>query len=171
MYIAEVAPHLVTSCRRLDERTEAGTAAMVWFPTQFRRLISPRGTTTLDSGQAIVLQALANRDPKYKTSCVICNILCPVHILATGHAVVKFVETLRFLLVSVEFVYCDDPFGRTMVLGSTQPLTEKNSRNIFWGVRKADAWGWQPYHLLVPIVLKSGRFILLEPTGPLNLSN
>jgi len=65
MYIAEVAAHLVTSYRCLDEGTEAGTAAVVWFPTQFRRFISPRGTTTLDSGQAIVLQALANRDPKY----------------------------------------------------------------------------------------------------------
>jgi hypothetical protein len=26
-----------------------------------------------------------------------------------------------------------NPFGRTMVLGSTQPLTEMSTRNISWG--------------------------------------
>ena len=139
MNMAAVATHLVTSYRCLEERTEAGTAAMVWLPTQFRRFISPRGTTTLDSGQAIVLQALSNRDPKYQTSCVICNTLCPVYTLVKGHAVVRFVETLRFPLASVDFLYWHDPFSRTMVLGSNQHLTGKNSRSIFCGVRKAGA--------------------------------
>jgi hypothetical protein len=39
-----------------------------------------------------------------------------------------------------------------MALGSTQPLTEMSTRNISWGVNAAGAWGWQPYHLHVPIV-------------------
>jgi hypothetical protein len=30
-------------------------------------------------------------------------------------------------------------FGRTMALGSTQPLTEMNTRNISWGVKAAGA--------------------------------
>jgi hypothetical protein len=46
----------------------------------------------------------------------------------------------------------DNPFCRTLVLGSTQPLTEISTRNISWGIKAADAWGWQSYHLHVPIV-------------------
>jgi len=34
-----------------------------------------------------------------------------------------------------------NPSGRTVVLGSTQPLTEMNIRNISWGVKAAGAWG------------------------------
>jgi len=40
-----------------------------------------------------------------------------------------------------------NPSGRTMAVGSTQPLTEISIRNISWGVKAAGAWGWQPYHL------------------------
>ena len=58
-----------------------------------------------------------------------------------------------------------DPSGRTVALRSTQPLTEMSTRNIFWGVKAADAQGCQPYHLHVPIVLKSGSLKLLEPSG------
>jgi hypothetical protein len=58
-----------------------------------------------------------------------------------------------------------------MALGLTQPLTEMSTRNIFWGVKAARAWGWQPYLLHVPIVLKSGSLILLEPSGPVQACN
>jgi hypothetical protein len=58
-----------------------------------------------------------------------------------------------------------NPSGCTMALGSTQPLTEMSSRNISWGVEAAGAKGWQPYHLQVPTVLKSGSLNLLEPSG------
>jgi len=56
--------------------------------------------------------------------------------------------------------------GRTMALGSTQPLTEGSTRNISWWIKAACAWGWQLYHLRVPIVLKCGSPNLLEPSGP-----
>jgi len=36
----------------------------------------------------------------------------------------------------------------------------------FLGVKAAGAYDWQPYHLHVPIVLKSGSLNLLEPSGP-----
>jgi hypothetical protein len=36
------------------------------------------------------------------------------------------------------------------------------------GVKAAGALDWQPYHLHVPIVLKSGSLNLLEPLGPVN---
>ena len=61
--------------------------------------------------------------------------------------------------------------GRTMALGLTQPLTEMSTRNISWEVRAAGAYGWQPYHLHVVIVLKSGSLKLLEPTGPVQACN
>jgi hypothetical protein len=35
-------------------------------------------------------------------------------------------------------------------------------QEYFLGVKAAGAWGWQPYHLHVPIVLKSGILNLLE---------
>jgi len=51
--------------------------------------------------------------------------------------------------------------GRTMALGLTQPLT--GVTGIFPG--------WQPYHLNMPTVLKSGRLNLLDPSEPVQDSN
>ena len=63
--------------------------------------------------------------------------------------------------------YWHNPSGHAMALGSTQPLTETSTRYISWGgVRVAGAYGWQPYHLHVPTVLKYGSLNLLEPSGP-----
>jgi hypothetical protein len=39
------------------------------------------------------------------------------------------------------------------------------------GVKAAGAYGWQPYHLHVPTVLKSGSLNLLEPSGPVQAYN
>jgi hypothetical protein len=39
-------------------------------------------------------------------------------------------------------------------------------QECFLGVKAAGAQGWQPYHLNVLIVLKSGSLNLLEPSGP-----
>ena len=39
------------------------------------------------------------------------------------------------------------------------------------GVKAAGAWGWQTYHLHVPIVLKSGSLNLLEPARPVQACN
>jgi len=64
-----------------------------------------------------------------------------------------------------------NPSGRTMALGLTQPLTEMSTRNISLGVKAADAQGWQPYHLRVPIVLKYGSLNFLEPSGPVQACN
>jgi len=59
-----------------------------------------------------------------------------------------------------------NPAGRTMALGLTQPLTEMSTRNISWRVKAAGAYDWQPYHLHVPMFLKSGSLNLLESSGP-----
>jgi hypothetical protein len=61
------------------------------------------------------------------------------------------------------------PSGRNMVLGSTQPLTEMCTSNNSWGVKVGGAYGWQPYHLLVPTVLKSGSRNFLEPSWSLQV--
>ena len=53
-----------------------------------------------------------------------------------------------------------------MTLGLTHPLTEMSTRNICWEVKAASAYGWQLYHLYVPVVLKSGSLNLLETSGP-----
>jgi hypothetical protein len=44
--------------------------------------------------------------------------------------------------------------------------SSRSTRNISWVVKADGAWGSQPYHLHVPIVLKSGSLSLLEPSGP-----
>jgi hypothetical protein len=44
-----------------------------------------------------------------------------------------------------------NPFGRTMALESTQPLTEMRMRDISWGVKEAGVYGWR-YHLHMPIL-------------------
>ena len=46
-----------------------------------------------------------------------------------------------------------------------------STTNISWGVKAVGALGWQPYHLHVPIVLKSGSLNLLEPSGPIQACN
>ena len=58
-----------------------------------------------------------------------------------------------------------NPSDCTMALGLTQSLTEMCTRNISWKVKAAGAYGWQPYHLYVLIVLKSGSLNLLETSG------
>jgi len=58
-----------------------------------------------------------------------------------------------------------------MVMGLTQPVTEMSTRNISWEVKATGAYGWQPYHLHVPTVLKSGSLNLLETSGPVQTCN
>jgi hypothetical protein len=67
--------------------------------------------------------------------------------------------------------YLHKPSGRTVTLGLIQPLTETSNSNICWGIKAAVAWGWQPYHLLVPIVLKCENLNLLETSGTVQACN
>jgi len=77
----------------------------------------------------------------------------------------------RFPMVSLKFfVYIILPaalwpWGWFSLL---QPLLP---RNISWGVKATGAQGWKPYHLHVPIVLKSGNLNLLEPSGTAQACN
>jgi hypothetical protein len=58
-----------------------------------------------------------------------------------------------------------------MALGLPQPLTEMSTRNNSWGVKAAGAYGWQPYRLHVPNVLKYETLNLLEHSGPVQACN
>ena len=51
------------------------------------------------------------------------------------------------------------------------PLTEMSTRDISCGVKAAGVYGWQPYHLHVPNVLKSGSLNFVEPSGTVQACN
>ena len=63
-----------------------------------------------------------------------------------------------------------NPSGRTMALGSTQPLTEMSTRCISWG-----KGGLCVRLTILPpscaVVMKSGNLNFLEPSGPLQACN
>ena len=44
-------------------------------------------------------------------------------------------------------------------------------QEYFLGVKAAGAYGLQPYHIHVPIALKSGNLNLQEPFGPVQACN
>ena len=58
-----------------------------------------------------------------------------------------------------------NPPDRTMTLGSTQPLTENEYQENFLGVNAAGAYGWQPYHLPVPLSWNLGTLTSWYPLG------
>jgi hypothetical protein len=70
-----------------------------------------------------------------------------------GHGVAQLVKALRYKPECRGF---DSQWCRTVALGLTQHLTEMSTKSAFWGIKAAGVQGWQSYHLLVPIVLKSG---------------
>jgi hypothetical protein len=79
--------------------------------------------------------------------------------------------TIRKVAVSiphgvVEIFHWHNTSGRTISMGSTQPLKEMSTRNIFCGIKSARALGWQHYHFRVPTVMKSGRHNLQEESQP-----
>jgi hypothetical protein len=61
--------------------------------------------------------------------------------------------------------------GRTMALQLNSSPKTNEYQEYFLGVKAAGVYGWQPYHLHVPIVLKSGSLSLLEPSGPVQACN
>jgi hypothetical protein len=71
-----------------------------------------------------------------------------IRCLYEGAAVAQLVEALRYKLKGREFepqwcqwifFHSHNPSGRTMALGSAQPLTEMSTRDISWGINAAGA--------------------------------
>jgi hypothetical protein len=65
--------------------------------------------------------------------------------MKVGHAVAKLVEALSLKIAGtipdgvIGNFLRHNPSGRTMALGSTQPLTEMSTSNISWGVKAVGA--------------------------------
>jgi len=56
--------------------------------------------------------------------------------------------------------------GRTQAQKHVRDARDFNNIETRAVIKTAGSQGWQPYHLHVPIVLKSGSLNLLEPSGP-----
>ena len=63
-----------------------------------------------------------------------------------------------------------NPCDLTMALGSTQPLTEMNTRSIFWG-KGGRCVRLTTLPLSCAVVMKSGNLNFVEPSGPLQACN
>jgi hypothetical protein len=70
----------------------------------------------------------------------------------------------------IGILHSHSPSGCTMALALTRSLTETSTRNISWG-KGGQCIRLTTLHLHVPIVLKSGSLIFLEPSGPVQASN
>ena len=75
-----------------------------------------------------------------------------------------------FPMVSLEF-FIDIILRRHHGPGVDSASNRNEYQEYFPGVKAAGAYGWHPYHLHVPIVLKSGSPNLLEPSGPVQACN
>jgi len=71
--------------------------------------------------------------------------------------------SLEFLLTKSFLPHCGP--------GVDSASNRNEYQDYFLGVKAAGEYGWQPYHLHVPIVLKSGSFNLLETSGPVQVCN
>jgi hypothetical protein len=84
---------------------------------------------------------------------------------ATSHQTVNFLrEDIKFHL---PLCFINIYKGQS-ILCSVQTIAASNRneyQEYFLGVKAVGAYGWQPYHLHVPIVLKSGSLTFLEPSG------
>ena len=76
----------------------------------------------------------------------------------------------QFLMVSLNF-FIDIILPAALWSWVWLSSNRNEYQECFLGVKAAGAYGWQPYHLLVPIVLKSGSLNLLEPSGPVQACN
>ena len=63
-------------------------------------------------------------------------------------------------------------WGRSDYGPGVDSASKRNEyQEYFLGVKVAGAYGWQPYHLHVPIVLKSVSLNLVEPSVPIQVCN
>ena len=95
------------------------------------------------------------------------------YVVLSGHAVAQLVEELRYKPEGrgFDFRWCHWNFSLTQFFrphygpGVDSASNKNEYQEYFLGVKAAGAYGWQPYHFHVPIVLKSGSPILLERSG------
>jgi len=74
-------------------------------------------------------------------------------------------------MVSLDFFLLTESFQPHYGPGVDSASNRNEYQECFLEVKAAGAYGWHPYHLRVPIVLKSGSLNLLEPSGPVQACN
>ena len=77
---------------------------------------------------------------------------------------------VRFPMVSLGF-FIDINLPAALWPSGDSASNRNEYQECFFGVKAAGAYGWQPYHLHVPIVLKTGSLNLLNPSGPVQACN
>jgi len=76
-----------------------------------------------------------------------------------------------------DFRWCHSNFSLTYYFlphydpGVDSASNRNECQEYILGVKATGAWGWKPYHLHVPIVLKSGSLNLLEHSEPVQACN
>ena len=90
-----------------------------------------------------------------------------------GHAVEQLADAPRYKPEGrgFDFRWCHWNFSLTFGPGVDSVSNRNEYQEYFLGVKAAGACGGQPYHLHVPIVLKSGSLNLLEPSGSVQARN
>ena len=96
-----------------------------------------------------------------------------------GHAVAQLVEAQRYEPEGRGFdsrwchwnISLTSSFRLHYGPGVDSASNRNEYQEYFLVVKAAVAWGWQPYHLHVPIVLKSGSLNLLETSGLVQACN
>ena len=83
-----------------------------------------------------------------------------------GHAMGQLVEALRYNPEGRGFDSRIFHWHNHSDHNTGVDSASNSTRNVFLRVKTAGSWGWQPYYLHVPIVLKSGSLRFLEPSGP-----
>jgi hypothetical protein len=109
------------------------------------------------------------------------QIRCHYRVLDTKHLFVAFIISitctappslfilLYSMLSSQIGFHWHNPSGRTVDVGSAQPLTDMTIRGIPWrgrGVKAAGAYGWLFSAIMSRLSGNLGSLNLLEPTGP-----
>ena len=91
--------------------------------------------------------------------------------LGWGTAIQAGRSRVRFPMVSLDFFSLTQSFRPHYGPGVDAASNRNEYQECFVEVKAAGAEGWQPYHLHVTIVLKSGSLNLLEPLGPVQACN
>jgi len=100
-------------------------------------------------------------------------------VINMNFAVAQLVEALRYKSEGRWFDswWCQWNFSLTFSFlsrygpGVGSASNRNEYQEYFLGVNAADVYGWQPYHIHVPIVLKFRNLNLLEPFGPVQACN
>jgi len=97
--------------------------------------------------------------------CYVLLLLCYVFLLLCMFCVFCFIVLFCVLFVCKCVLYCCHRVSTQLQLKKICIIY------ISWRVKTAVAYGWQPYHLHVPTILKSGSLNLLEPSRNVQACN